>query len=350
MGAFTNKTLLITGGTGSFGNAVLNRFLKTDIGEIRIFSRDEKKQDDMRHEFQAKMPDVAEKIKFHIGDVRDIQSVRNAMYGVDYIFHAAALKQVPSCEFFPMEAVRTNVMGTENVLTAAIEAGVKNVVCLSTDKAAYPVNAMGISKALEERVAVAKARTVDPAKTKICCTRYGNVMCSRGSVIPLWIEQIKNGQPITLTDGNMTRFIMSLDEAVDLVLFAFEHGVSGDILVQKAPACTIQTQAEAVCELFGGDKNAIKVIGIRHGEKMYETLLTNEECANAIDMGDFYRVPADNRGLNYDKYFNNGDVDRNPLTQFDSNNTKLLTVEEVKAKLLTLSYIREELDKMGKKY
>ena len=350
MSAFTNKTLLITGGTGSFGNAVLNRFLKTDIGEIRIFSRDEKKQDDMRHEFQAKMPEVAEKIKFHIGDVRDIQSVRNAMYGVDYIFHAAALKQVPSCEFFPMEAVRTNVIGTENVLTAAIEAGVKNVVCLSTDKAAYPVNAMGISKALEERVAVAKSRTVDPTKTKICCTRYGNVMCSRGSVIPLWIEQIKNGQPITLTDGNMTRFIMSLDEAVDLVLFAFENGVSGDILVQKAPACTIQTQAEAVCELFGGDKNAIKVIGIRHGEKMYETLLTNEECANAIDMGDFYRVPADNRGLNYDKYFNNGDVERNPLTQFDSNNTKLLTVEEVKAKLLTLSYIREELDKMGRKY
>ena len=350
MGAFTNKTLLITGGTGSFGNAVLNRFLKTDIGEIRIFSRDEKKQDDMRHEFQAKMPEVAEKIKFHIGDVRDIQSVRNAMYGVDYIFHAAALKQVPSCEFFPMEAVKTNVIGTENVLTAAIEAGVKNVVCLSTDKAAYPVNAMGISKALEERVAVAKARTVDPAKTKICCTRYGNVMCSRGSVIPLWIEQIKNGQPITLTDGNMTRFIMSLDEAVDLVLFAFENGISGDILVQKAPACTIQTQAEAVCELFGGDKNAIKVIGIRHGEKMYETLLTNEECANAIDMGDFYRVPADNRGLNYDKYFNNGDVERNPLTLFDSNNTKLLTVEEVKAKLLTLQYIRDELDEMGIKY
>ena len=350
MSAFTNKTLLITGGTGSFGNAVLNRFLKTDIGEIRIFSRDEKKQDDMRHEFQAKMPEVAEKIKFHIGDVRDLQSVRSAMYGVDYIFHAAALKQVPSCEFFPMEAVKTNVIGTDNVLTAAIEAGVKNVVCLSTDKAAYPVNAMGISKALEERVSVAKARTVDPNKTKICCTRYGNVMCSRGSVIPLWIEQIKNGQPITLTDGSMTRFIMSLDEAVDLVLFAFENGVSGDILVQKAPACTIQTQAEAVCELFGGDKNAIKVIGIRHGEKMYETLLTNEECANAIDMGDFYRVPADNRGLNYDKYFNSGDVERNPLTQFDSNNTKLLTVEEVKAKLLTLSYIREELDKMGRKY
>ena len=350
MSLFKGKTLLITGGTGSFGNAVLNRFLRTDIGEIRVFSRDEKKQDDIRHEFQAKMPEVAEKIKFFIGDVRDIQSVRNAMYGVDYIFHAAALKQVPSCEFFPIEAVKTNVLGTENVLTAAIEAGVKNIVCLSTDKAAYPVNAMGISKALEERVAVAKSRTVSPEKTKMCCTRYGNVMCSRGSVIPLWIEQIKNGQPITLTDGNMTRFIMSLDEAVDLVLFAFEHGVSGDILVQKAPACTIQTQAEAVCELFGGDKNAIKVIGIRHGEKMYETLLTNEECANAIDMGDFYRVPADNRGLNYDKYFNNGDVERNPLKEFDSNNTALLTVEEVKAKLLTLSYIREELDKMGIKY
>ncbi len=350
MSLFKDKTLLITGGTGSFGNAVLNRFLKTDIGEIRVFSRDEKKQDDMRHEFQAKMPEVADKIKFYIGDVRDIQSVRNAMHGVDYIFHAAALKQVPSCEFFPIEAVKTNVLGTENVLTAAIEAGVKNIVCLSTDKAAYPVNAMGISKALEERVAVAKSRTVSPEKTKICCTRYGNVMCSRGSVIPLWIEQIKAGKPITLTDGKMTRFIMSLDEAVDLVLFAFEHGVSGDILVQKAPACDIQTQAEAVCELFGGDKSAIKVIGIRHGEKMYETLLTNEECANAIDMGDFYRVPADNRGLNYDKYFNDGDVERNPLTLFDSNNTKLLTVEEVKEKLLTLQYIRDELDKMGRKY
>ncbi|MBE5741949.1 MAG: NAD-dependent epimerase/dehydratase family protein [Clostridiales bacterium] len=350
MSLFKGKTLLITGGTGSFGNAVLNRFLKTDIGEIRIFSRDEKKQDDMRHEFQAKMPEVAEKIRFFIGDVRDLQSIKNAMYGVDYVFHAAALKQVPSCEFFPIEAVKTNVLGTENVLTAAIEAGVKNVVCLSTDKAAYPVNAMGISKALEERVSVAKARTVSPEKTKICCTRYGNVMCSRGSVIPLWIDQIKSGKPITLTDGSMTRFIMSLDEAVDLVIFAFENGVSGDILVQKAPACTIQTQAEAVCELFGGDKNNIKTIGIRHGEKMYETLLTNEECANAIDLGNFYRVPADNRGLNYDKYFNNGDVERNTLTEFNSNNTTLLTVEEVKAKLLTLSYIREELDKMGRKY
>lgn len=350
MSLFTNKTLLITGGTGSFGNAVLNRFLKTDIGEIRVFSRDEKKQDDMRHEFQAKMPEVADKIKFYIGDVRDIQSVRNAMFGVDYIFHAAALKQVPSCEFFPMEAVKTNVIGTDNVLTAAIEAGVKSVICLSTDKAAYPVNAMGITKALEERVAVAKSRTVNPNKTKICCTRYGNVMCSRGSVIPLWIDQIKNGQPITITDPKMTRFIMSLDEAVDLVLFAFEYGVSGDILVQKAPACTIKTQAEAVCELFGGDKNNIKVIGIRHGEKSYETLLTNEECGNAEDMGNFYRVPCDKRGLNYDKYFSNGDVERNPLTEFNSHNTELLDVERVKAKLLSLQYIRDELDKMGIKY
>ncbi len=350
MSLFKNKTLLITGGTGSFGNAVLNRFLKTDIGEIRIFSRDEKKQDDMRHEFQAKMPEVADKIKFYIGDVRDLASVKNAMHNVDYIFHAAALKQVPSCEFFPIEAVKTNVLGTENVLTAAIDAGVKNIVCLSTDKAAYPVNAMGTSKAMMEKVIVAKSRTVDPNKTKICCTRYGNVMCSRGSVIPLWIDQIKQGNPITITDGTMTRFIMSLDEAVDLVLFAFEHGVSGDILVQKAPACTIQTQAEAVCELFGGDKNAIKKIGIRHGEKMYETLLTNEECANAVDMGQFYRVPADTRGLNYDKYFKDGDVERNPLTEFNSHNTELLDVEGVKQKLLTLSYIREELDSMGIKY
>ncbi len=350
MSLFSNKTLLITGGTGSFGNAVLNRFLNTDIGEIRIFSRDEKKQDDMRHEFQVKMPDVADKIKFYIGDVRDIASVRNAMHGVDYIFHAAALKQVPSCEFFPIEAVKTNVIGTENVLTAAIDAGVKNIVCLSTDKAAYPVNAMGTSKAMMEKVIVAKSRTVSPDKTKICCTRYGNVMCSRGSVIPLWIDQIKNGSPITITDGSMTRFIMSLDEAVDLVLFAFEHGESGDILVQKAPACTIQTQAEAVCELFGGDKSTIKVIGIRHGEKMYETLLTNEECSNAVDMGNFYRVPADKRGLNYDKYFKDGDTERNPLTEFNSNNTDLLSVEAVKEKLLTLEYIRGELDAMGIKY
>lgn len=343
MGSFTGKTLLITGGTGSFGNAVLNRFLTTDIGEIRIFSRDEKKQDDMRHEFQAKYPEVAEKIKFYIGDVRDLASVKNAMHNVDYVFHAAALKQVPSCEFFPIEAVKTNVFGTENVLTAAIEAGVKNIVCLSTDKAAYPVNAMGTSKAMMEKVIVAKSRTVSPEKTKICCTRYGNVMCSRGSVIPLWIDQIKSGQAITITDPNMTRFIMSLDEAVDLVLFAFEHGVSGDILVQKAPACTIQTQAEAVCELFGGDKNNIKIIGIRHGEKMYETLLTNEECANAIDLGNFYRVPSDKRGLNYDKYVSYGDTKRNTLTEFNSNNTQLLNVEQTKEKIASLQYIKEEL-------
>ncbi|MBR4031442.1 MAG: polysaccharide biosynthesis protein [Clostridia bacterium] len=348
MGLFTNKTLLITGGTGSFGNAVLNRFIDTDIGEIRIFSRDEKKQDDMRHYFQATKPEVSEKIKFYIGDVRDIQSIRNAMHGVDYIFHAAALKQVPSCEFFPIEAVKTNVLGTENVLTAAIEAGVKNIVCLSTDKAAYPVNAMGTSKAMMEKVIVAKSRTVSPEKTKICCTRYGNVMCSRGSVIPLWIEQIKAGNPITITDPTMTRFIMSLEEAVDLVLFAFEHGESGDILVQKAPACTIKTQAEAVCELFGGDKENIKVIGIRHGEKMYETLLTNEECSNAIDLGNFYRVPCDKRGLNYDKYFNQGNTARNTLTEFNSHNTQLLNVEETKAKIASLAYIQEEIAKMGK--
>ena len=346
MSVFKGTTLMITGGTGSFGNAVLNRFLTTDIGEIRIFSRDEKKQDDMRHEFQVKMPEVAEKIKFYIGDVRDLQSVKNAMHGVNYIFHAAALKQVPSCEFFPMEAVKTNVLGTDNVLTAAIEEGVECVICLSTDKAAYPVNAMGITKALEERVSVSKART--STKTKICCTRYGNVMCSRGSVIPLWIDQIRNGQPITITEPSMTRFIMSLDEAVDLVLFAFEHGESGDILVQKAPACTIKTQAEAVCEIFGGDKNNIKTIGIRHGEKMYETLLTNEECASAIDMGKFYRVPMDKRNLNYDKYFKDGDSKRNPLTEFNSNNTEMLSVEEVKQKMLALPYIQNELARLSK--
>ena len=345
MALFTNKTLLITGGTGSFGTAVLNRFLETDIGEIRIFSRDEKKQDDMRHEFQAKMPAVAEKIKFYIGDVRDIQSVRGAIHGVDYIFHAAALKQVPSCEFFPLEAVKTNVLGTENVLTAAIEAGVKQVVCLSTDKAVYPVNAMGTSKAMMEKVMVAKSRTVDPARTKICCTRYGNVLCSRGSVIPLWIDQIKSGHPVTVTDGNMTRFVMSMDEAVDLVLFAFEHGQNGDILVQKSPACLIRTQAEAVCALFGGDKETIQVIGIRHGEKMHETLLTNEECACAVDMGDFYRVPCDRRGLNYDKYFIKGDTERNTLTEFNSNNTKLLSLEEMKEKLAATAYVRELLAK-----
>ncbi len=346
MSLFTGKTLMITGGTGSFGNAVLNRFLKTDIGEIRIFSRDEKKQDDMRHEFQAKMPEVADKIKFYIGDVRDLQSVKGAMHGVDYIFHAAALKQVPSCEFFPMEAVRTNVIGTDNVLTAAIEEGVECVICLSTDKAAYPINAMGITKAIEEKVSVAKSRM--SGKTKICCTRYGNVMCSRGSVIPLWIDQIKSGNPITITEGSMTRFIMSLEEAVDLVLFAFEHGENGDLLIQKAPACTIQTQAEAVCELFGGKKEDIKVIGIRHGEKMYETLLTNEECAKAVDMGNFYRVPADNRGLNYDKYFKEGDEQRNTLTEFNSNNTRRLNLEETKEKIASLAYIKEELAKMDK--
>ncbi len=349
MGLFTGKTLMITGGTGSFGNAVLERFLKTDIGEIRIFSRDEKKQDDMRHDFQIKMPEFSDKIKFYIGDVRDISSVKNAMHGVDYIFHAAALKQVPSCEFFPIEAVKTNVLGTDNVLTAAIEEGVKTVICLSTDKAAYPVNAMGTSKAMMEKVVVAKSRTVSPEKTKICCTRYGNVMCSRGSVIPLWIEQIKKGQPITITEPTMTRFIMSLEEAVDLVLFAFENGVSGDILVQKAPACTIQTQAEAVCELFGADKSNIKVIGIRHGEKMYETLLTNEECAHAVDMDKFYRVPCDKRGLNYDKYFFMGDKNRNLITEFNSNNTELLTVEQVKEKLSLLPYIQQELENMEAK-
>ena len=342
MSVFANKTLMITGGTGSFGNAVLNRFLKTDIGEIRIFSRDEKKQDDMRHEYQAKMPEVAGKIKFFIGDVRDLASVKNAMHGVDYIFHAAALKQVPSCEFFPMEAVKTNVIGTDNVLTAAIDAGVKNVVCLSTDKAAYPVNAMGTSKAMMEKVIVAKSRTVAPEQTKICCTRYGNVMCSRGSVIPLWIDQIKAGNPITITDPAMTRFIMSLDEAVDLVLFAFENGIRGDILVQKAPACTIETLAKAVTGLFAPG-HEIRVIGIRHGEKMYETLLTNEECAHAQDLGNFYRVPSDKRDLNYDKFMEQGDTERNTLTEFNSGNTQLLNVEQVQEKLLSLAYIREEL-------
>ena len=347
MSVFKDKTLLITGGTGSFGNAVLNRFLRTDIGEIRIFSRDEKKQDDMRHDFQARMPEVANKIKFYIGDVRNKSTLKYAMKGVDYVFHAAALKQVPSCEFFPMEAVKTNVIGTDNTLDAAIDAGVKCVICLSTDKAAYPINAMGITKAIEEKIAVAKSRL--SGDTKICCTRYGNVMCSRGSVIPLWIDQIRKGNPITLTEPKMTRFIMSLEEAVDLVLFAFENGKNGDILVQKAPACTIQTQAEAVRDLFKhqapeGSEPEIKVIGIRHGEKLYETLLTNEECAKAQDMGNFYRVPADNRDLNYDKYFSKGDVKREVLTEFNSNNTKLLTVEETKAKIASLTYIQNELN------
>ena len=347
MNLFTNKTLLITGGTGSFGNAVLNRFLETDIGEIRVFSRDEKKQDDMRHEFQAKMPEAAGKIKFFIGDVRDLASVKNAMHGVDYIFHAAALKQVPSCEFFPLEAVKTNVFGTDNVLQAAIDEGVKAVICLSTDKAAYPVNAMGTSKAMMEKVVVAKSRTVSPDRTKICCTRYGNVLCSRGSVVPLWIDQIRAGKPITITEPQMTRFVMSLEEAVDLVLFAFEKGASGDILVQKAPACTIEVLARAVTELFDPG-HEIRVIGIRHGEKLYETLLTNEECANAIDLGGFYRVPCDKRDLNYDKYFTQGSVERNVLTEFNSNNTELLDVEQVKAKLLELRYIRDELEEQGR--
>ena len=341
MSVFKDKVLLITGGTGSFGNAVLNRFLRTDIGEIRVFSRDEKKQDDMRHDFQARYPDFAHKISFYIGDVRNRSTLKYAMKNVDYVFHAAALKQVPSCEFFPMEAVKTNVIGTDNVLDAAISEGVECVICLSTDKAAYPINAMGITKAIEEKVAVAKSRY--SGDTKICCTRYGNVMCSRGSVIPLWIDQIRKGNPITLTDPKMTRFIMSLEEAVDLVLFAFEHGQNGDILVQKAPACTIQTQAEAVCELFGGKKDDIKVIGIRHGEKMYETLLTDEECAKAVDMGDFYRVPADNRTLNYDKFFTEGDQERVKLVGFNSDNTQHLTVDECKAKMAELEYIKDEL-------
>ncbi len=342
MSIFKDKVLMITGGTGSFGNAVLKRFLRTDIGEIRIFSRDEKKQDDMRHEYQARYAEDANKIKFYIGDVRSKSTLKAAMRGVDYIFHAAALKQVPSCEFFPMEAVKTNVIGTDNVLETAIDEGVKCVICLSTDKAAYPINAMGISKALEEKVAIAKSRY--SGQTKICCTRYGNVMCSRGSVIPLWIDQIRNGQPVTLTEPSMTRFIMSLDEAVDLVLFAFEHGQNGDILVQKAPACTIQTQAEAVCELFGGKKEEIKVIGIRHGEKMYETLLTKEEAAKAEDMGNFYRVPADNRDLNYDKFFIEGDTKRALIDEFNSNNTRRLNLEETKAKIASLEYIQNELN------
>ena len=338
MTAFSGKTLMITGGTGSFGEAVLKRFLSTDIGEIRIFSRDEKKQDDMRHRYQS------DKIKYYIGDVRELSSIKNAVHGVDYLFHAAALKQVPSCEFFPIEAVKTNVLGTDNVLTACIEEGVKKVICLSTDKAAYPVNAMGTSKAMMEKVFVAKSRTVKPERTLICGTRYGNVMCSRGSVIPLFIEQIRAGRPLTVTSPDMTRFIMSLEEAVGLVLFAFEHAHSGDILVKKAPACTIGVLAEAVKAVFHAE-NPIRVIGIRHGEKMYETLLTNEECVHAVDMGDFYRVPSDTRDLNYDKYFVQGDENRNPLTEFNSNNTRLLGVDEVKEKLLGLSYIQEELAK-----
>lgn len=332
------KKLLITGGTGSFGNAVLKRFLNTDVEEIRIFSRDEKKQVDMRRVYQN------DKIQYYIGDVRDLNSIRQAMYDIDYVFHAAALKQVPNCEFFPLEAVKTNVLGTDNVLTAAIDSGVKKVICLSTDKAAYPVNAMGASKALMEKVFIARARTVSPDRTLICGTRYGNVMCSRGSVIPLFIEQIKSGKPLTVTNPKMTRFMMSLEEAVDLVLFTFAHAQSGDIMVQKAPACTIGILAQALQELFGVT-NEIQVIGVRHGEKLYETLLTKEECVNAVDMGNFYRVPMDNRKLNYARY-QMEERQSEPLTleEFNSNNTVQLTVEQVKEHLLKLSFVQEELE------
>lgn len=342
MQTFKDKVLLITGGTGSFGNAVLDRFLKTDIKEIRIFSRDELKQDNMRHKYQKEYPELSGKLKYFIGDVRDINSIKNAMYGVDFVFHAAALKQVPSCEFFPIEAVKTNILGTENVLNAAIESSVEKIICLSTDKAAYPVNAMGTSKAMMEKVIVAKSRTVDSSKTTIMCTRYGNVLASRGSVIPLFISQIKDGKELTVTEPSMTRFVMTLEEAVELVYFAFQNGKSGDILVQKAPACTIDILAKATCELFDVD-NEIKVIGIRHGEKMYETLLTDEECENAIDLGDYYRVPCDKRDLNYDKFFVDT-IQKTELSQFNSNNTKLMSLEEVKEKLLTVPYVKEELD------
>ena len=338
MSQFKDKILMITGGTGSFGNAVLERFLDSDVKEIRIFSRDEKKQDDMRHHYNNS------KLKFYIGDVRDINTIRPAVIGVDYIFHAAALKQVPSCEFFPLEAVKTNVIGTDNVLTAAIEAGVSRVVCLSTDKAAYPINAMGTSKAMMEKIIIAKARMADPEKTRICCTRYGNVMASRGSVIPLFVDKIMNGLPLTVTDGNMTRFIMNLNEAVDLVLYAFEHGSQGDLFVQKADASTIADLTVAIKELFGVPDYAVETIGIRHGEKMYETLLTNEECARAVDCGKFYRVIADNRDLNYEKYLSQGNVKRSELKEFNSNNTKLLNIEEIKQKLLTCELVVKALD------
>lgn len=338
---FKGRNLLITGGTGSFGNAVLNRFLNTDIGEIRIFSRDEKKQDDMRKLYKN------DKIKFYIGDVRDLQSIKNAMLGVDYIFHAAALKQVPSCEFFPLEAVKTNVLGTDNVLTAAIESGVKKVICLSTDKAAYPINAMGISKAMMEKVYVAKSNTVDPDKTLICGTRYGNVMASRGSVIPLFIEQIKNGQPLTVTDPNMTRFLMNLEDAVELVVFAFHNAQAGDIMVQKSPASTVGDLALAVNELFEVQQE-IKVIGTRHGEKLYETLLTREENAVAVDMGDFYKIPADKRDLNYDKYFIEGDQKLSSEDEYNSHNTQRLNIEQIKEKLLALDYVQKELKDRSK--
>jgi len=333
---FKNKTLIITGGTGSFGHAVLDRFLETDIGEIRIFSRDEKKQDDMRKEYHN------DKIKFYIGDVRDLQSVKNAMHGVDYIFHAAALKQVPSCEFFPLEAVKTNVLGTDNVLTAAINEGVKKVICLSTDKAAYPINAMGISKAMMEKLLVAKSKTVSPDRTTICGTRYGNVMASRGSVIPLFVEQIKSEQALTITDPNMTRFLMSLEEAVELVVFAFTHAQAGDIMVQKSPASTIGDLAQALIELFNVD-NELRTIGTRHGEKLYETLLTKEEYIKAEDMGGFFRVPADKRDLNYDKYFVDGDICLSSSDEYNSHNTYRLKLNEIKDKLLQLNYIKDEL-------
>lgn len=334
---FENKTLLITGGTGSFGNAVLDRFLQTDIKEIRIFSRDEKKQDDMRKKY------MNPKIKFYIGDVRDIHSIKNAMYGVDYVFHAAALKQVPSCEFFPMEAVKTNIIGTENVVQSAIEAKVKKVICLSTDKAAYPINAMGISKAMMEKVFVSKSRTVDESETLICGTRYGNVMASRGSVIPLFIEQIKSGNPLTVTDPNMTRYLMSLEEAVELVVFAFENAHTGDIMVQKAPASTVGDLAQAIKELFSYDKE-IKVIGTRHGEKLYETLLTKEEYIKAEEFDGYYRVPADNRDLNYGKYFEDGSQALTEQQEYNSHNTKILTIPEIKEKLLELEFVRNELE------
>ena len=343
---FSGKTLLITGGTGSFGNAVLNRFLRTDIGEIRIFSRDEKKQDDMRHEYQLRDPESAAKLKFYIGDVRNPDSLHDVMRGVDFIFHAAALKQVPSCEFFPMEAVRTNIVGTDNVLTAAIDAGVKRIVCLSTDKAAYPINAMGISKAMMEKVIRAKARNVPAEHTTICCTRYGNVMCSRGSVIPLFIEQIRERRPVTVTDPSMTRFLMNLDEAVDLVQFAFEHADPGDLFIQKAPACTIGDLAKAVQQLFGD--TGTHIIGTRHGEKLYETLMTREERLKATDMGGYYRVSADARDLNYDKYFVDGQVETQADESYTSHNTDRLDVQGVVDKLLTLDYVKEELAAMGR--
>ncbi|WP_306010173.1 polysaccharide biosynthesis protein [Bacillus sp. MMSF_3328] len=339
---FKDKTLLITGGTGSFGNAVMQRFLGTDIKEIRIFSRDEKKQDDMRKLYKN------DKLKFYLGDVRDISSVKNSMHGVDYIFHAAALKQVPSCEFFPLEAVKTNVLGTENVLTAAIEYGVKKVICLSTDKAAYPINAMGISKAMMEKVFVAKSQTVSPERTLICGTRYGNVMASRGSVIPLFIDQIKNGQPLTVTDPNMTRFLMSLEEAVELVVFAFQNANAGDIMVQKSPASTIGDLARAIKELFNAE-NEIKIIGTRHGEKRYETLLTKEEYVKSENLPGFYRVPADQRDLNYDKYFAEGDQKLSTVEEYNSENTQILSIEQIKGKLLELDYVRNELNEWNKK-